>query len=657
MNKQVTSLIVSVLLAITGGMPMAFAATGTTFSTMVAGESGESRSIKFTWTFHSGGGPAQYGQFANGDYWIAPAAGQTSVTITAITGAGSGQIYADENPQIEAMGLLSKDYGNLNTNENIIPKLPLTYNYATSLVAVIQRDEAQFGNCGTAAIVGCCADAYNVVTVLTQVPHNNGADVLRPNIVRAQKDLLTWDDLDLTRLPSVSYLAGTDSATLEGIRKVWSHHVEVLAMRDTAGNGFSEGGRAFRADLVTDDYAATVARSWHSHFMLLAATAVPLEQKRAALAAMLTYGKDIFYQVYTPAGVRDRWFGCGAGQSLGRFPAAVFFAALVRDSLYGQALQQASTTQINIGGAKSVHELDQINLGHNGPIWGDGDEFNDQYEVGRYWGEVLMNQSFNGASGNFPGENSGQRTSRDPYLYIDGPGIGPLSAYGSLTAGPIRAFAAETYLMPQMCDIVNYDALTIYANRLTATGKLTAPDPCAPPDPRENPDSCDAYRCQGCKYYGLRNTGTPTWGPDPDSVAAGNWTACIRNHLDPLSGQMQTGRYSQQHGTAITVGYSVSRVEGNWNRIRDGRSVCTRTVPVRDAAPRPAAPRPVSFDAHPNPSTGFVYFTGPASQFLVFDRFGAPVGAYKSYAILKEGLYFVTTPDRAAVRSLIIIQK
>lgn len=68
------------------------------------------------------------------------------------------------------MGLLSRNYGNLDSTENIFPNLPQIYDYTTSLVAVIQRDENTHGGCGTNSILGCCADAYQVVTILKTNP-------------------------------------------------------------------------------------------------------------------------------------------------------------------------------------------------------------------------------------------------------------------------------------------------------------------------------------------------------------------------------------------------------------------------------------------------------------------------------------------------------
>lgn len=565
---------------------------------------GDGRSNSFNWAFNSNGGPAHCGQFANGDYWVAPAPSQSSVTVSSITGSGGSAVFADENPVPEGMGFLGHDYGNLLVKENIISSLPKSYNYRTSLVAAIERNQATSGDCGTRGILSGCIDSYNAVTILTSVPENAGATVLRPNLIRADKELMSLSEFNLDWLPKKDYFDGTDAEGLESIRSTWAHHIEIFSMRDREKNSYSEGGRAFRADLVTDDYAATVAAQWHDNLSRLMSSAHSQLDVTPALASMLTYAKDIYYHVYDFNNQRDRWFGVGAGQSMGRFPSAAFFAAMARDNQYGNALKLAANTQTGIGG-HSVQELDQINIGPNGPVWGDGDDEAqlDQYNVGRYWGEMLTGQNFNNAPRNDLGKKTGQRTMRDPYRFIDGPGQFPGVSYAAVTAGPTRALAAEMILMPRMCEFVNYDELVEYSIRLTTMGRMIDNDPCAPPDPRElngaiiqamqdanvpGADSllpCDTYRAKDCRYYGLSwdpdFTAAPTWGPDP-----ADRNRCIMNGVDPLSDQPQTGRFTNADAQAreFDVGYKVLQIETNWSAITAGVSSCRTVV---SAAPKP----------------------------------------------------------------------
>lgn len=533
---------------------------GSSISTTIIGDENEDRSVSFSWEFNSAGEPARCGQFANGDYWVAPAQGQSSITITSINGSGSGAVSADNDPLIDSMGLLSRDYGNLDPDQNIVPNLPVTYEQSTSILAAMERDESSHGVCGTRAIEGSCVDAYQVLTVLDHVPAKAGSNALRPSLTRQQKNLMEFDDFDLSRLPQLDYLDGPIE-DLEIIRQRWSHNTEIFALPlENELFWYSEGGRAFRADLITDDYAAANAQAWHSDLMKIFSSETSMEDKKPALAAMLVYAQDLYHGVFDEDNQRVRFFGTGAGQQLGRFPATVFFAAMAKDQLYGDTLKAMVESDV---GDNGPHELENIYVGPNGPVYGDGDDDLSLSDTRRYWNSVLKHQKFDGASGNFESNNGGRRTTRDPHGYIDGPGVGPGGWYMQISLGPQRAFVAEMFLMPEMCEISNYPPLVEYVTRLEDRGLITSPDPCAPPDPRENPDTCDAFREKGCQYFGLSNTGTATWGPDPD-----NPKQCIPNNSGGNSGQ--NGRFPAQHETAAPKSYIVPQVESNWATMRAG---------------------------------------------------------------------------------------
>lgn len=529
------------------------------------------RAITFSWRFSSGGGPAACGRFANGDYWLAPTEPGAGVTIESVSDTGSGPLSLDADPQAESMGLLSpaKTYGNYVAGENLLPVLPAKISSPSSLVAAAQLDEAVSGKCGTSSIVGNCADAYNVVTVLDRVPERAGADLLRPSINDPSKKLLSLSDFDLSRLPSRSYLTGTTDAGFESIRQRWSHSTEIFGMWTLGGKFFSEGGRAFRASNFVDDYAGGVAASWGNDLMQVFSASTPVSSpaKRAALAAMLVYGKDVYDSVYGPSG-RIRNWGSGAGQWLGRYPAAVFFAALATDPRYGSTISSVSKELLGFADGRGPHELDQINVGVNGPIWGDFPDTMSSLEIGAYWAETLKAQCFFGATGTCV-TSSGKRTSRDPYGFIDGPPIRAGAGYMYVSSGPQRTLAALMFLMPNACSIVNYEPLVEYIDRLQNTGIKAMPDPCAPPDPREDPLTCDPYRNTGCVYY------RSTWGPDPT-----NPSQCIRGN---------SGRFPAQDGTKPKFLYTSTQVETQWANIRGSTPSCTRAV-ISQPSVAPQAP-------------------------------------------------------------------
>ncbi len=537
---------------------------------------GDGRTIDVSWSFASGGSAAYCGQFANGDYWIAPAAGQTAVTLTAVSTTGSGPVSLDKNPQLESIGLLSadpdEDYGNYVAAENLTGSLPMDFSDG-SLVAAVQRDEVQHGGCGTRAILGNCAEAYQVVTVLSQVPSNAGASLLRPSIDESDKVLLSLDDFAWSRLPSLDFLSPLSATALENIRQRWSHSSELFSIRGENGTTYSEGGRAFRANLLVDDYAAGVARAFVSDAVALMAAGNPPAATRKAWAALLTYGQDLYYGVYDST-TRKRGWGSGAGQHLGKFPPAVLFAALYGDAYYRDVLRQTSLTLLghSEGALRGVgpQELEQINIGINGPIWGDFPDQMGRYEVGRYWGALLSSQCYDGALGECV-VNSGKKTTRDPHNLIDGPPRTPGSAYMATSAGPIRGFAALAHLIPEVCETMNYPPLIEYTDRIENGGLLTHHDMCAPPDNREVfgvEGGCDAYRARNCQYYGLSNTGVATWGPTSFDGQPG----CVPNNSGGNTGQ--NGRFPQLHGNPINIGYRSVIIENHWQTIRSLPQAC-----------------------------------------------------------------------------------
>ncbi|MEM9599178.1 MAG: hypothetical protein AAGD06_33225, partial [Acidobacteriota bacterium] len=503
--------------------------------------------------------------------WVAPAAGAGAVTLLAVTSAGSGPLALDENPQIEALGFPDGEtrlYDNYVAAEDIAGDLPLAFDSSTSLVAAVRRDEAKNGNCGTSAIVGNCVDVYQVVTILDAVPPLAGSRTLRPSVGPIQKELIHLEDLDWSRLPSLDYIPAVDAGEVEPIREKWSHALEIFSIVDAEGESYSEAGRAFRAGLLVPDYGAGTARSFYDHLFSLFSSGDDLTTKEPALAAMLTYGKDLYDAVFDH-GIQRRGWGSGAGQHLGKFPPAVFYAAMLRDPGPGAALATISASQVGRPDTYAPQELEQINDGPNGPVWGDAPDVMGRYDVTRYWAEMLSAQCFDGALGECR-TSGGRRTTRDPMTFVDGPPAKPGSSYMGVALGPTLAFAALAHLMPRVCAIADYPPLIAYADRIRSIGLQTANDPCAPPDPRENPETCDAFRSRDCEYYGTSNTGTATWGP----ISLDDLHTCIPN------GPGQNGRFPQFHGEDVSVGYKVVVVEDHWDLIRASNEPCSADLSI-----------------------------------------------------------------------------
>ncbi len=531
---------------------------------------GIAKNAVFNWSFNSGGRNAECGQFANGDYWIAPANNQNDVTITAITTTSAGNISADVDPVMETIGLLdgSNNYGNYAPQENIIPNLPISYKGINSIVAAIQRNENVEGTCGTKNIRGECVDAYNVVTILPFVPANAGRDMIRPNITGENKTLLTLNDFDFSRIPSKQYLTGTDASGYESIRQRWSHSTEIFGLLSGTDSIYSEGGRAFRSHILIDDYAAGVASTWISDMMIMFSDDNSLAEKQSALAAMLSYGLDLYHAVYdTPEAVTRHWYQ-GAGQHVGKFLPTVFLAALLTDSSYANKLKQ-ETSNINAiyGNDYGPHELGQIHKGVNRPVWGDFTEYKGTYFHGAYWNSLVKSQCYDNATG-ICNPSIGKKNQLDPYGYVDGPPNKPGAGYMPIALGIQRGIVATMHLMPEIWEIINYKSIVDYVLRIDQYGIITNDDECVTPDTREDFGKCDPYRNKGCIYYGV------TWGPtDPTNMQSD----CIKTETPPYT---KVGRFSNLHGTPVIPVYTIKQVENNWFKIVDKNYQSNNYAPV-----------------------------------------------------------------------------
>jgi len=519
----------------------------------------KSANATFNWAFNSNGGDARCGQFANGDYWIAPAAGQSTVTVTGITTTSPGSISADENPVPEKRGLLnnSKNYGNYDAAENIITHLPISYSTNTSLVAAIQRNEGIEGNCGTSAIVGECVDAYHVVTVLTAVPESAGATVIRPNITGSNKVLLSLSDFDFTKIPTYSFLTGADSGGYEAMRQRWSHSVEFFSLNYFDGStwkSYSEAGRAFRSHIVVDDYGAGMGRQLHDDLAIIMSSANTLPQKQKAIAAILSYGLDIYMVKFNDRGAAYNW-SSGAGQHLGKFTPAVFFAAMAKSNTYANNLK----TFAGLDYPAQPQELAQVHVGPYGPVWGDFQE-----GIKRYWNDMVWANCYDNAPGPCD-PNVGQKTEADPYMLIDGPADKPGTTYFPIGYAGILNFSAVMALMPSFAAIVNTSKPVDFVIRARTHGLKTWPDPCVTVDTRLNRATCNIYTGGlTCDYYFLNPSAIEkTWGPKSITDAT---QGCVTTEV---AGHTQQGRFRSMDGATapINMGYASGQLYNHWDTI------------------------------------------------------------------------------------------
>lgn len=548
-----------------------------------------SRPAHFNWSFASANGqPPQSGTFACGSRWVAPAAGDKAVVLVSL-GGKPGQndlLSCDADPLSERHGLLNgaRNYGSYEASENILAKLPYTATppagSCISLVAAMQRNEPETGPGGCAAIKGECVDAYDVVTVLATAPKAGGAGMIRPNITGTHKDLLSWDDFDLTRLPKHAFLTGRSDEEWAETQLRWRHCSEIFGVStemDTPKLGrmfmkFSEGGRAYRSSLLIDDYASGMGQQFNGDLLALLADGATNEPRKAALAAMLAFGLDIWHARYDYGTGPHRAWSSGAGQALGGFLPPVLAAALLRDEAKAHRLRRAAVDNHGAdAGEHGPQELRQIHRGRSGVLlWGDGwpimrtDNTKLIEADWRYWGEMAGAKCYDAYSGTAkPNAAIGQKTAADPYGYIDGPAVAPGSNYMGVTVGGFRSIAAIMILVPAVRSVVNSDDPIEYADRLTRHGLWTWPDPVAPPAKVDQDTAKLWWGASGVQEWGK------SWGPRPDDVTRA------------FEGE---GRFRKAHGQRISKGgYECSQALAHWEKIialYDGEKFEDRAVPL-----------------------------------------------------------------------------
>jgi hypothetical protein len=480
------------------------------------------RDSHYNWEFESsGGGAVQMGQFACGSYWVAPADGDAGVRLLSLTGnpEWNDLLSCDVDPVTENHGLLSgaNDYGSYDASENILTDLPMTISPATgscaSLVAMMQRNEWETTCEGlTRGTEGEAADSICVVTVMPSPPPNGGSDMIRPNITGMTKEFITWSDLDLSRLQEYDFLEGWgyDLNEWKSATERWRHSTEIFSLRTFEGgdpqdwsnwNSFSEGGRAFRSSIITDEYLSYVNRNFMTDFFALLSPDSPLEDRRAALAAMLAYGLDLYHARYDYGEGAPKAWSSGAGQWFGQFLPPVLLAALETDRRKAHQLREVAIHAHSSDPTMAApNEIRQIKRGVTGVLlWGD------QGNPERAWANLRNASCFDGAI-NPCNSNTGSKTEADPHGFIDGPMVHPGNYYMVVTMSRFQAFAAAMILLPEIRQVVNTDAPIEYVDRVLRHGIWTAPDPVAPPSIAAQEDS-DCHPLSDCDEWRV------TWGP------------------------------------------------------------------------------------------------------------------------------------------------
>jgi hypothetical protein len=458
-----------------------------------------------TWSF---GSERPTGQFANGDWWV-----QGPVTITDITPTYDSAAQNDGwmvNPTSTSQHGFDGEAQDFKAS--LVPTLPFDASAGQSIVKAVSIP----GGCNGKT----CLQRAAVLTVLDDVPPNNGATSFRPPYYGTNKPMFSTGDMDanLGILPRLSSTASIDgslsslSAALEKVDKVQLGHIpgwtgdEIHPVENFGG--------------LTDPYGPEVSNVNVEAFlrMLIVKPGDSEAERRQVAIALTQYGIDIYGE--RAAGVV--WPAEG-GINLGfKLPAA--FAGLILNS---QDIKQTIADSPRDAFAESGQVLPTDATHPRVPLWGQptGSE-------SEYWTDLTEEAT---------------RTIVDPYAIIDGGAIPGQWYQGCCTALAMKGSALVVRLIPGLSEVWSDDAGLEYVDRWVDHGAWTQPDPCAPVSQGGGPDPSRPGECI----------------LDPDLTAGSTFT-----RYSCQAGK-ECGRFPELHGSSRNEGeHSSALVDAAWPAYR-----------------------------------------------------------------------------------------
>jgi hypothetical protein len=431
-----------------------------------------------TWKFDT---TYMYGQFANGDYWVVGPVTITSITPD-FTGTRNGwQVnitYNGTNPFTIPQAF---DDRINNFNSSLVPSLPYLAAVGTSIVKTISNDIPQ-GTGSSCQVLKTAA----VLTVLSEVPPDNGTTVFRPPYFGTAKPLISVNSLHPELLPSLAPIANTPTlATIAaGFQRVEIDYKEVV---DGCMNP-SDNMPGYGAYIAVHNGEGALRLMLND----------PLEVKMTLLIYYVQYGIDLYYILISGGG----WYDSG-GHSVGR-KLPVTFAAVMLDNQDMKNAVSSDSPSPPYSFTKFEENMGIVPNGNGLALFGH------PFDEMDYW--------YNQVAGG-PGGGTGDADTRDPYGYIDG-GRVPGSYYQMCCLSqPWKCEALPVLLMPELKAVWNFQSFFDYVDRWVNFGTWTQPDPCAPQD-------------GDWSHYGV------TYGPDGHG-------GCIKD-TNPADG---IGRFPVLHGS------------------------------------------------------------------------------------------------------------
>lgn len=445
---------------------------------------------EFVWKFECNHGQCAYGRFINGEYWVSPIYKGDGVTIVSVEPTGERHGLQINPAKNFKQGLLSCQKGTYQQSLNLMNELPVTVYKIASLLKTYASD----GDCKSKKLKGCCADSYDVLTVLEKLPESGGGAYFRPGFAGEQKRFLSINDFNFELLPQINLInqTGMQSNYAEIVQR-WS-----TPFFDHVIPSAGSQNSAFVPKKVLPDFSMAFGSLYLQDMMSVFGEDMS-EEKNQAVYALLQRGIDLFASF--EQGVD---WNIGGGSGFGRKPALAFLASLtenqdIKETVADMAVNYEQSTSED----RQISVLPESLGGSNLPVWGE------KCAENTYWSQLFFHQQYDGSSGKKIGSGDNKRICRDPYGRIDGPAGLPGST-GYMRNGIFVSFALAQKMMPELLEANNDTELMDYTNRVLTKGIEISEDNCAPPDINES-KSCKPYKkgAPGCLFYGV------TWGPDP----------------------------------------------------------------------------------------------------------------------------------------------
>lgn len=469
-----------------------------------------------TWTFSAS---TQYGQFANGDYWVIG-----PVTITSISPANTTVLIGATNYMINGwevnsvVGKTSLDQRITGYQASSMPSLPYVAQPGSSILKGISIDLTSSSCHGEN-----CIENASILTVLGSVPPNNGATSFRPPYVGTSKPLYSTNSLRYDLLPKLTAVStGGEDASLNFVMsKFDGPFVDHLDAIDSQKIHPKRTMHTYSANLATD-----VAKSG-----LILLLNYPDVQKAPALIRYVQAGIDLHAMMKG-----GNVWAMGGGHGMGRKPLIVFAAVMLDNQTMKNDILAVNMPQV-FHEDQNIWYSSKANNGQGQVLFGD---IATSESPSTYWKIItgILNGSYT--------QDTGSKTVADPHGYTDG-GHAPGGSYQYSAAA--MPWKYESLLMRKISGAMtlwNNQYFFNYTDRWVGVGAWSQPDPCAP---------SNGLSISYGILYGLNSTGGCILDTNP-ADGIGRWTQC-----SPM--QVGCHGYNQNGGNVASV-----FADNMWNSYR-----------------------------------------------------------------------------------------